>query len=105
VSDVVIRWNEAELAALARQDFLRRALAAYGGQIGSAAAADAPRSAHHHSPPEGHGADFIHAETVLEDGRWAARVSWDEPHAYMKFPERREHFLKRAAERYGRTAG
>jgi hypothetical protein len=102
--DPVIRWNETELAAIARQDYIRRALASYAGQIGAAAAADAPHSAHHHDPPSGHGADTIRGTSVMEDGQWTGRISWDAEHAYMRFPERAHHFLKRAAERYGRTS-
>lgn len=99
--DDVIRWNEAELAAMARQGYLRRALAIYGGQLGAAAAAAAPHKT-------GAGAASIHSATVLEGGQWTARISWDQAHAYMRFPElgtrfiRAQHFLKNAVERYTR---
>lgn len=99
--DPVIRWNEAELAAMARQDYIRRALAAYGGQVASAAAASAPRRT-------GAGAASIKGRTVLEDSEWTARVSWDTTHFYMRMQDLgtrflpAQHFLERALDRFAR---
>jgi HK97 gp10 family phage protein len=99
--DPVIRWNEAELAAMARQDYIRRALAAYGGQVASTAAGDAPRRS-------GAGAASIHGQMVPEDGQWTARVSWDRAHFYMRMQNLgtrflpAQHFLERALDRFAR---
>jgi HK97 gp10 family phage protein len=98
-----LTWNERELAAIARQDYLRRALASYGGQTAAAARGEAPRRT-------GAGANSIAAQTVLEDGEWTARVSWDRAHYYMQFQNSgtrylpAQHFLEHALARFGRTA-
>jgi HK97 gp10 family phage protein len=103
-----IEWHEAELAAVAHAEYVRARLAGFGGQIGAAAKATAPRAAVHRGPPSGHGADSIHAKTVLEDGEWTVRVAWDQLHAYMRHPEfgtkyqPAQHFLLHAADRYAR---
>lgn len=97
-----IEWHDAELRAIARAEYVRASLASLGGKVGAAAKGTAPRAAVHHGPSPGHGADSIHAETELRDGEWTVRVSWDQLHAYMRFPNRREHFLEHAADRYAR---
>lgn len=101
MSDPVIKWDEAQVAALARQDYLRRALASQGGWITRTARGFAPKDT-------GAGAASIRTETVLEDGEWTARVSWDRAHWYMKFTDLgtkfipAQHFLERALDRYAR---
>jgi HK97 gp10 family phage protein len=96
---VSIVWNETELAAMVRQDWVRHALQAYGKAIAQTAAADAPRRS-------GAGAASIHQETAVEDGGWAARVSWDKSRYYMSFQDLGtrylpgRHFLEHALARY-----
>jgi len=99
--EVRVVWNDAEIHAIARQEYARRELASHGGQLADTARAGAPRRT-------GAGADSIRAETVFEDAEWTVRVAWDALHAYMRFPElgtktvRAQHFLLHAADRYAR---
>lgn len=96
-----IEWDEWELAALARDDYIRRALAGHAGQVANIARASAPRRT-------GAGAASIHGETVLEAGEWTARVSWDQLHQYMRYQDLgtkyipAQHFLEHALDRYAR---
>jgi HK97 gp10 family phage protein len=107
-TDWRIDWNEAELGSIKDAEYVRSALASLGGKVGADARAAAPRSAVHRGPSPGHGADSIHAETVLESDGWTVRIGWDQLHWYMKFPELgtkyqpAQHFLLHAADRYAR---
>lgn len=98
----LIEWDERELATLARDDYVRRDLAEHAGQVAALARASAPRRT-------GAGAASIRGEAVLDDGQWTARVSWDQLHAYMRFPDyvaskhsHPSHFLEHALDRYAR---
>lgn len=101
MAGVRIDWDNTEVAALARQEYTRRALAGHAGQVTAAARPAAPRRT-------GAGAASIHGETVLEDGEWEARVSWDRLHWYMRIQDlgsryvRAQHFLEHALDRYAR---
>lgn len=101
MADVRLTWDERELAALVRDESLRRELLASGGQIAAAAAADAPRRT-------GAGAASIHPEAVFEDAAWTVRVGWDQLHYYMRFHDLgtryvpAQHFLEHALDRYAR---
>lgn len=101
---VRVEWNESELRAIARQEYTRNALAGFGGRIGADARAAAPRG----RGVRGHMADTIRGSTVLEGAEWTVRVTWDQLHAYARFPEfgtkhqPAQHFLLHAADRYAR---
>lgn len=99
-AEFFVTWNEAAFTELLRHESLRSAVREAGETIAARARAAAPRSAVHHGSAPGHGADTIHAELVLDDGEWVARVGWDQLHAYMRFPNRRSRFLERAADPY-----
>lgn len=98
---VRVEWDERELAALARDEYVRRAMAGHGGRVATAARAAAPHRT-------GAGAGSIRSETVLEDGAWETHVSWDQLHWYMRIHDlgskhiRGQHFLERALDRYAR---
>lgn len=95
-------WHDEEMGGVRRSAAMRAAIDRMGEKLAADARGLAPRSAHHKSPPPGHGADSIHSETIEVDNEWEAHVSWDQLHAYMRFPERRHHFLRRVADPYTR---
>lgn len=72
--------NQRELDALLRSPDARELLLEVSRPHVGEAQAAAPRRT-------GAGAESIHAEAVLEDGKWEALVSWDRRHFYMYFHE------------------
>lgn len=56
--------------------------------------------------PSKGGRNSIQATLYREAGEWTVRVSWDDAHAYMRFPNfgadhnKPVHFLERAARQY-----
>jgi hypothetical protein len=96
----VLVFDDIALEAVAHDLGIRHEVLKVAEDIASTARTTAPRSPVHRTPPSGHGADTIHAEPEFRDGEWEAKVGWDQLHAYMRFPERREHFLRLAAQTY-----
>lgn len=100
--EVLLVWDEGEFLALLHSETLRGEVAAVGEHLAADARGRAPRGAGR----DGHMADTIHAETLIEAGGWAAHVGWDQLHAYARFPEKGtryqpgQHFLLHAADRY-----
>ncbi len=80
------------------------------GDVGDSVAADAASMAPREIALLGHpsrgGAESIHSEVSIEDGRPVAKISWDAEHYYMKFVEYgtstqpAQHFMRRAAQHY-----
>jgi hypothetical protein len=101
--------NQSALLAVAEMAEVRAEVQHLGEEIARDAREHAPRAEHHHGRTPGHGADTIHAEPGFDEGGWRSRVSWDQVHAYMWYPNRGtkyqpgQHFLEQALERHAHT--
>ena len=91
IEDIVL--HPEEIAALGREEWMRRSLQGFGTQVVARARQTAPRHT-------GAGADSIHVEMELGPLGWEARVSWDVAHRYMRF--QRSHTIQDAAQSIGR---
>lgn len=78
--DARVIVNQRELDALLRSPAARELLLDVSAPHVSEAQSRAPHAT-------GAGAASIHAEPVLDDGQWAALISWDRRRFYMYFHE------------------
>lgn len=75
-----VKLNQAAIDALAADPYVRERLVEGAKPVVVAAQAGAPKRT-------GAGAASIGAEAVFVDAGWAARISWDRAHFYMRFQE------------------
>lgn len=80
MEQVLVITKQREIDALLRTPAARDMLLAVARPHATEAAGRAPKDT-------GAGAASIHAEAVLDDGQWAALVSWDQRRFYMYFHE------------------
>lgn len=80
MAKAVVITNQRELDALLRTPAARQMMLDVAAPHVSEAQAAAPRDT-------GAGSASIHAEAVLDEGKWAALVSWDQRRFYMYFHE------------------
>jgi HK97 gp10 family phage protein len=97
-------WDPSALLGLSQEIGLDHEVAEIGKEIAAGARAIAPRG----RGKNGHGADTIRSEELLLAGETVARISWDQLHAYMRFPDLGtkyqpgQHFMERALDHYAR---
>jgi hypothetical protein len=78
--DALIVPDEHAIKALTGEAWMRAATLARAEALVPGAQARAPKDT-------GAGAASIHAEPVLDDGEWTARVSWTRERFYLRFHE------------------
>jgi HK97 gp10 family phage protein len=101
VADVRVVVHPEGVRELLADPATERYLLDVGRQVANVARVQAPKRS-------GAGAASIHAESFRAADGWEVRVSWDQEHYYMRFPDLgtrhlpARHFLENALDQYAR---
>lgn len=77
--------HPAAIEHLKHEEWFRSHMQRIGETIVGISRTTAPRSLIHRAPPQGHGADSIHAVIEETFDGWHTKVGWDQAHSYMAF--------------------